>query len=86
MRKLGTLPAQLLLCCAHEYTVSNAVFARHVDPANAALRQRQEEALAMRRDDRSTLPVTLASEFDCNPFLRVHTAPIRASVSAHLGR
>lgn len=35
MRKLGALPAQLLLCCAHEYTVSNAVFARHVD-----LRQR----------------------------------------------
>ena len=32
MRKLGALPAQLLLCCAHEYTVSNAVFARHVDP------------------------------------------------------
>ncbi len=37
----------------------------------------------MRRDDRSTLPVTLANEFDCNPFLRVHAAPIRASVSAH---
>jgi len=86
MRKLGALPAQLLLCCAHEYTVSNAVFARHVDPANAALLQRQEEALAMRRDDRSTLPVSLADEIACNPFLRTHTAPIRAAVSAHLGR
>jgi len=86
MRKLAVLPAQLLVCCAHEYTVTNAVFARHVDPANAALVQRHEEALAMRRDDRSTLPVTLAQELDCNPFLRTHTAPVRAAVSAHLGR
>lgn len=86
LRSLASLPPQLLLCCGHEYTVSNAVFARHVDPANAALRQRHEEALAMRRDDRSTLPVTLAHELDCNPFLRTHTAPIRAAVAAHLGR
>lgn len=86
MRSLASLPAQLLVCCAHEYTVSNAVFARHVDPANAALRQRHEEALAMRRDDRSTLPVLLADELRSNPFLRTHTAPIRAAVSTHLGR
>jgi len=86
LRKLAALPAQLLLCCAHEYTVSNAVFARHVDPANAALRQRHEEALAMRRDDRSTLPVSLADERNCNPFLRTHTPAIQAAVAAHLGR
>lgn len=86
LRSLASLPTQLLVCCAHEYTVSNAVFARHVDPANAALRQRHEEALAMRRDDRPTLPVTLAEELNCNPFLRTHTAPVRAAVSAHLGR
>ncbi len=40
----------------------------------------------MRRDDRSTLPVSLADEIACNPFLRTHTALIRAAVSAHLGR
>jgi len=86
MRRLAALPAHLLLCCAHEYTVSNAVFARHVDPTNAALQQRHEEALAMRRDDRSTLPTTLAAELDCNPFLRTHTPSIRSAVAAHLGR
>lgn len=86
LSRLASLPPQLLLCCGHEYTLSNAVFARHVDPANAALRQRHEEALAMRRDDRSTLPVRLADELHCNPFLRTHAAPIRAAVAAHLGR
>jgi len=86
LHKLASLPSQLLVCCAHEYTVSNAVFARHVDPTNAALSQRHEEALAMRRDDRPTLPVTLASELQCNPFLRTHTVVIQQAVSAHLGR
>ncbi len=86
MRKFAALPPQLLVCCAHEYTVSNAVFARHVDPTNAALWQRHEEALAMRRDDRPTLPVTLAQELDCNPFLRTQSATIRHAVAAHLGR
>lgn len=86
LSRLAALPAQLLLCCGHEYTVSNAVFARHVDPDNAALRQRHEEALAMRRDDRSTLPVTLADELLANPFLRTHTASVRAAVAGYLGR
>ncbi len=86
LQKLAALPAQLLLCCAHEYTVSNAVFARHVDPANAALRQRHEEAMAMRRDDRSTLPVSLADELNCNPFLRYQTDTIRSAVAGYLGR
>jgi hydroxyacylglutathione hydrolase len=86
LQKLASLPPHLLLCCGHEYTVSNAVFARHVDPANAALARRQEEALAMRRDERPTLPVSLASELECNPFLRTDTPGIRAAVSAHLGR
>lgn len=86
LQRLASLPAHLLLCCGHEYTVSNAVFARHVDPANAALARRHEEALAMRRDERPTLPVALASELECNPFLRTHTPAIQAAVSAHLGR
>jgi hydroxyacylglutathione hydrolase len=86
LHKLASLPPHLLLCCGHEYTVSNAVFARHVDPANAALARRQEEALAMRRDERPTLPVTLASELECNPFLRTDTPAVRAAVSQHLGR
>ena len=86
LQRLASLPAHLLVCCGHEYTVSNAVFARHVDPTNAALARRHEEALAMRRDERPTLPVSLASELECNPFLRTHTPAVQAAVSAHLGR
>jgi hydroxyacylglutathione hydrolase len=34
---LAALPADTLVCCAHEYTLSNLAFAKAVEPANAAL-------------------------------------------------
>ncbi len=35
--------------CAHEYTAANAKFATHVNPNNAALKQRQQEVTALRK-------------------------------------
>lgn len=83
---LAALSPDLLLCCGHEYTVSNAAFACHVDPDNAALQHRQQEARAMRLSDRPTLPVTLGNELLCNPFLRVDAPAITAAAARHLGR
>lgn len=84
--RLAALPADTLVCCGHEYSRSNAAFARAVDPHNAALRRREEEIIAMRSAHRPTLPVPLQSELDCNPFLRVDARDIRAAVGAHHGR
>jgi len=83
--RLAALPADTLVCCGHEYSRSNAAFARAVDPDNAALRRREQEILDMRSASRPTLPVTLASELDCNPFLRVDADAIRAAASRHAG-
>jgi hydroxyacylglutathione hydrolase len=84
--KLAALPADTQVCCAHEYTKSNAAFARVVEPGNAALLQRLEEVDAMRRNERPSLPSTLASELACNPFLRVDVPAVHAAVAAHIGR
>ena len=84
--RLAALPGETEVCCGHEYTLANAAFARTVDPENAALRRHAEEAQAMRDQSRPTLPSTIARERAGNPFLRVHTPAIRASVAAHLGR
>src|SRR5690606_10734782 len=46
--RLSALPADALVCCGHEYTLANAAFAAAADPDNPALRQRTEEATAMR--------------------------------------
>ncbi len=84
--KLAALPEDSLVCCAHEYTLANARFALTVDPDNAALHARVDEALAQRRHDRPTLPTSLASERQCNPFLRCHEPAIREAVARHTGR
>jgi len=85
LRRLGALPGDTQVCCGHEYTLGNAAFALHVDPANAALQRRQQEALAMREAARPTLPTTLTSERATNPFLRTAQPEIQAAVARHTG-
>jgi hydroxyacylglutathione hydrolase len=70
MRKFAALPGETLVCAGHEYTEANAKFALSVDPGNVALRARVAEVTALRAHGEPTLPVKLASEMKCNPFLR----------------
>src|SRR3954454_24072509 len=57
--KLAALPEGTLVCCGHEYTESNARFALTVEPENAALRARAEEAKAQRAAGKPTVPTTI---------------------------
>lgn len=86
LKRLAALPGATRVCCGHEYTLSNARFALQVDPSNAALQRRQQEALAMRHAARPTLPISLESELATNPFLRTQAAQVRHAVAARLGR
>ncbi len=70
LRKLAALPGGTKVCCGHEYTESNARFALSVDPNNAALKARTEQAHQQRAAGQPTVPSTMASELDANPFLR----------------
>ncbi len=74
MRKFDDLPGATLVCAGHEYTASNAKFALAKDPGNSALQTRAAEISALRDAGLPTLPVTLASERETNPFLRAKTA------------
>lgn len=82
--RLRALPAATRVCCGHEYTLANCRFALGVDPHNTALRERHDEAAALQAQAQPSLPVTLASELACNPFLRVDEPAIIATLSAHL--
>lgn len=84
--KLGCLPANTSLYCAHEYTLSNLRFAHAVEPDNADIRVRFEVVTELREDDRITLPSTLGLELQTNPFLRTRQAATLAAASAHTGR
>lgn len=70
LHRFETLPDDTLVCCAHEYTQSNATFALHVDPTNAALQARAQDVAALRAAGKPTLPSTLGLERATNPFLR----------------
>ncbi|WP_114373626.1 hydroxyacylglutathione hydrolase [Elioraea thermophila] len=74
LRRLAALPDDTMVLCGHEYTEANARFARHVDPANAALAARAEEVRRLRAEGRPTLPVPLGLEKATNPFLRARDA------------
>jgi hydroxyacylglutathione hydrolase len=70
LRKLAVLPPDTKVCCGHEYTESNARFALSVDGGNAALKARTEQAHRQRAAGQPTVPSTMASELEANPFLR----------------
>ena len=82
LRKFDDLPGETLICAGHEYTQSNARFACNVDPGNEALRARSGQVDALRAAGRPTLPVSLASERECNPFLRAPDAQVLGNLRA----
>lgn len=78
LSRLKALPAETTLYCAHEYTQSNARFALHADPDNAALGDYVAEVEAKRARGEPTVPTVLSRELAANPFLRADTADMRA--------
>jgi len=86
LSKLAALPPATRVYCAHEYTVSNLRFAAAVEPGNADLARRREDADARRARGEPTVPSTIADELATNPFLRVEVPAVSASAQAKAGR
>lgn len=81
LQKLAALPDDVLVYCAHEYTLASADFALSIDAANEALINRVEIVQTLRNQGEATVPTMMAIEKATNPFLRAHDPAIRA----HLG-
>jgi hydroxyacylglutathione hydrolase len=87
--KLGPLPDATRVYCGHEYTESNLAFAAHVEPDNAAVREKRARVRAIRAKakpdwhdatlEEMSIPTTIGEERVTNPFLR-------AADAAELGR
>jgi len=86
LERLAALPAATAVCCGHEYTEANGRFSRAVEPDNPTRDLRLAEVLALRARGLPSLPSTLGSERDCNPFLRIDQPGLQASLARHLGR
>lgn len=74
LQRIVALPDSARLYCAHEYTLSNAHFAAHAEPGNAAIAARLTEVRALRDQGKSTVPTTVAEERETNPFVRAANA------------
>ncbi len=80
LKKLAALPPETLICSGHEYTTSNLRFAATLEPGNPELISRIAEVATLRARGRPTVPVTLQTELDTNPFLRAHLPAMKTAV------
>ena len=83
LQGLADLPGDSRVCCAHEYTLGNLRFARQIEPANAELAAYEAWCQTQRAGNRPTLPSTLTTERQINPFLRVSEPAVVAAALAH---
>jgi hydroxyacylglutathione hydrolase len=81
--RLAALPEESLVCCAHEYTLSNLRFAHAVEPMNDHVVRHTAWCEAERAEGRPTLPSRLARERLINPFLRCDVAAVQQAALAH---
>lgn len=77
---LAALPLDTLVCCGHEYTLANLAFAATIEPCNVDIQRRTENVRRLRDDHQPSLPSTMASELQCNPFLRTDKPTVIAAV------
>ena len=70
LQKLGSLPSETLVCCAHEYTEENLRWAAQQAPHDAQIQRRLKEVRVRRNLGELTLPSTVAEEWRSNLFLR----------------
>ena len=82
--KLGGLPDRTKVYCGHEYTAKNLEFAAHMEPGNAAVREKAERVAAQRARGEPTVPSTIGEERATNPFMRCQSPSIIEQVRADL--
>jgi len=80
LSRLAALPGATRVYCGHEYTVSNLRFAAHVEPSNAAVAKATQRASALRDEGKPTMGSSLDDERSYNPFLRVRSPELRATL------
>ena len=88
--KLKRLPDEILVYCGHEYTESNLRFALSLEPDNEAVQKKMEWVRKRRSQAASdwhdageaefSIPSTIGEEKATNPFMRVDSPELIASV------
>ena len=83
--KLGALPDSTRVFFGHEYTAKNLEFAAHVEPGNAAVREKAKQVAELRARGEFTTPSKLGEERSTNPFMRCESPEIVGRFAPELG-
>ncbi len=85
LQRFAALPDPTRVCGAHEYTLRNLPFAEAVEPDNPELPRYRAHCEALQARGQPTLPSRIATEKAINPFLRLDSPSIHASLQRHFG-
>jgi hydroxyacylglutathione hydrolase len=86
LTRIGELPPDTRVFCAHEYTLANLGFAAWVEPDSAVLAARTRRDQDRRSRGEPTLPSSIGEECATNPFMRTDQADVIAAARAWAGR
>lgn len=78
--KLNELPGETLVCCAHEYTLSNLTFAHAIYPQEPEIARYYREIKELRAKNGITLPTKLALERKINVFLLTQNIELQKQI------
>jgi hydroxyacylglutathione hydrolase len=78
--KLRALPDDTRIFCGHEYTMANISFAKTIEPTNAVLAAREQEANRLIAENKPTIPTFMGEEKAANPFLRADVPEVARSL------
>jgi len=86
LERLGSLPADTLVYCTHEYTVDNLGFAKWVEPEREEIVERDEREMAKQEKGEVTLPSSVGLELSTNPFMRLQQADVKLAAENFAGK
>ena len=82
-QKLNQLPGETLVCCAHEYTLSNLKFAAAILPHDPQITAEYQKIKDLRAENGISLPTKLAHERSINLFLRTQEPDLQRALSVN---
>ncbi|MEM8824033.1 MAG: hydroxyacylglutathione hydrolase [Pseudomonadota bacterium] len=77
--QFADLPGNTLIASGHEYTANNLAFAASLEPENPGITYRIAEVEKFRSEDKPSVPSTLDTERNTNPFLRAHVPALKGA-------
>ena len=80
-QKLNTLPEETLVCCAHEYTLSNLTFSAAILPHDPQIMTEFQKIKDLRAKNGISLPTKLAHERSINLFLRTQDPDLQRALN-----